>query len=125
MQAKSGTGKTCVLAVLALEALVSAPPAGRCRALVLAPTREVAVQVAQVISAIGVEVPGKSAGRTVVKSVEMFCISWPNVICSLCARLQICTLIVTFAYVSDRKDTPRRITGIIPQQRAHVAWLGP
>ncbi|KAF0307929.1 putative ATP-dependent RNA helicase DDX20 [Amphibalanus amphitrite] len=58
VQAKSGTGKTCVLAVLALEALVAAPPSGRCRALVLAPTREVAVQVAQVITAIGVEVPG-------------------------------------------------------------------
>ena len=58
MQAKSGTGKTCVLAVLALETLVSAPPSARCRALVLAPTREVAVQVAQVITAIGAEVPG-------------------------------------------------------------------
>ncbi|XP_037085582.1 probable ATP-dependent RNA helicase DDX20 [Pollicipes pollicipes] len=58
VQAKSGTGKTCVLAVLALELLAAAAPSGRCQALVLAPTREVAVQVAQVVAAIGSHVPG-------------------------------------------------------------------
>jgi ATP-dependent RNA helicase DDX20 len=50
-QAKSGTGKTCVLAVVALKAVDPTVP--RPQAIVLAPTREVAVQLAQVIAAIG------------------------------------------------------------------------
>ncbi len=47
-QAKSGTGKTCVFAVLALEALRPPPLPGAGllpQVLVLAPTREIAVQV--------------------------------------------------------------------------------
>jgi ATP-dependent RNA helicase DDX20 len=50
-QAKSGTGKTCVLAVVALKAVD--PSVRRPQAIVLAPTREIAVQLAQVITAIG------------------------------------------------------------------------
>lgn len=51
VQAKSGTGKTCVFAVIALEMVnVSAPTT---QVLVIAPTREIAVQITQVINAIG------------------------------------------------------------------------
>lgn len=56
VQAKSGTGKTCVLAVVALEAVSAASPATQ--VLVLAPTREVAVQVSQVVATLAVAMPG-------------------------------------------------------------------
>lgn len=50
-QAKSGTGKTCVFAVVVLESLC--PERSVPQAVVLAPTREIAVQIGQVLSAIG------------------------------------------------------------------------
>lgn len=56
VQAKSGTGKTCVLAVIALESVSAVSPATQ--VLVVAPTREVAVQVAQVISSLSVSMVG-------------------------------------------------------------------
>lgn len=57
-QAKSGTGKTCVFVVAVLESLLAAqPPAarrpGKPHALVLVPTRELAVQVREVFVAVG------------------------------------------------------------------------
>jgi len=55
-QAKSGTGKTIVFAVVALEALRVALRAPQ--ALVLAPTREIAVQICDVIRQIGDHVAG-------------------------------------------------------------------
>nr|WGF83056.1 DDX20 [Scylla paramamosain] len=58
VQAKSGTGKTCVLAVVALEAVSVASPATQ--VVVVAPTREVAVQVAQVVSTLASAMPGLS-----------------------------------------------------------------
>ncbi|XP_078454722.1 putative ATP-dependent RNA helicase DDX20 [Lampetra planeri] len=56
VQAKSGTGKTCVFATVALEALVSENLA--VQVLVLAPTREIAVQIHSVMLAIGAHVEG-------------------------------------------------------------------
>lgn len=51
VQAKSGTGKTVVFAVIALEAV--RPSKTRVQALLLAPTRELAVQTAAVVTAVG------------------------------------------------------------------------
>ncbi|XP_028652187.2 probable ATP-dependent RNA helicase DDX20 [Erpetoichthys calabaricus] len=56
VQAKSGTGKTCVFATIALDSLVLENPS--IQVLVLAPTREIAVQIHSVITAIGVEMEG-------------------------------------------------------------------
>ncbi|XP_032809892.2 putative ATP-dependent RNA helicase DDX20 [Petromyzon marinus] len=56
VQAKSGTGKTCVFTTVALEALVSENLA--VQVLVLAPTREIAVQIHSVMLAIGAHVEG-------------------------------------------------------------------
>ena len=50
-QAKSGTGKTCVFAVVVLESVRAERPVPQ--AVVLAPTREIAVQIGHVFSAIG------------------------------------------------------------------------
>ncbi|XP_033744677.1 probable ATP-dependent RNA helicase DDX20 [Pecten maximus] len=51
VQAKSGTGKTCVFSVIALEGLQTASFA--LQVLVLAPTREIAIQIWDVIRGIG------------------------------------------------------------------------
>ncbi|KAM9341958.1 putative ATP-dependent RNA helicase DDX20 [Pholidichthys leucotaenia] len=51
VQAKSGTGKTCVFCTIALDSLVLENPATQ--VLVLAPTREIAVQIHSVVMAIG------------------------------------------------------------------------
>ncbi|MGH0186025.1 UNVERIFIED_CONTAM: hypothetical protein FKN15_020004 [Acipenser sinensis] len=56
VQAKSGTGKTCVFTTIALDSLVVENPATQ--VLVLAPTREIAVQIHSVITAIGIEMEG-------------------------------------------------------------------
>ena len=65
VQAKSGTGKTCVFCVVALETVLvctsnKAKEIGACPtplAVVLTPTREIAVQVNEVMAAIGSEIP--------------------------------------------------------------------
>ncbi|XP_072025191.1 uncharacterized protein [Amphiura filiformis] len=51
VQAKSGTGKTCVFSVIALESLDV--QSNSTQVLVLAPTREIAVQIQEVIHSIG------------------------------------------------------------------------
>ena len=51
VQAKAGTGKTCVFSVIILESLDL--QCGNVQALVLTPTREIATQVQGVIQAIG------------------------------------------------------------------------
>ncbi|NWV50427.1 DDX20 helicase, partial [Daphoenositta chrysoptera] len=56
VQAKSGTGKTCVFATIALEAVLLESPATQI--LILAPTREIAVQIHAVITTIGVKMEG-------------------------------------------------------------------
>ncbi|NXK89841.1 DDX20 helicase, partial [Formicarius rufipectus] len=56
VQAKSGTGKTCVFATIALEAVLLESPATQI--LVLAPTREIAVQIHAVIATIGIRMEG-------------------------------------------------------------------
>ncbi|XP_055510834.1 probable ATP-dependent RNA helicase DDX20 [Leucoraja erinacea] len=56
VQAKSGTGKTCVFATIALDSLILENPATQI--LVLAPTREIAVQIHSVITAIGIKMEG-------------------------------------------------------------------
>uniref|UniRef100_H3BGM6 Probable ATP-dependent RNA helicase DDX20 n=1 Tax=Latimeria chalumnae TaxID=7897 RepID=H3BGM6_LATCH len=53
VQAKSGTGKTCVFSTIALDSLILENPSTQ--VLVLAPTREIAVQIHSVIIAIGIE----------------------------------------------------------------------
>lgn len=50
-QAQSGTGKTCVFAVAAVEAV--SPTVKALQALLLAPTREIALQTLAVVRAIG------------------------------------------------------------------------
>ena len=47
VQAKSGTGKTCVFSVIALENIIIESKA--LQVLILAPTREIAIQISQVI----------------------------------------------------------------------------
>ncbi|XP_069798060.1 probable ATP-dependent RNA helicase DDX20 [Narcine bancroftii] len=56
VQAKSGTGKTCVFSTIALDSLILENPATQI--LVLAPTREIAVQIHSVITAIGIKMEG-------------------------------------------------------------------
>ncbi|XP_072537712.1 probable ATP-dependent RNA helicase DDX20 [Salminus brasiliensis] len=56
VQAKSGTGKTCVFATIALDSLVLENAATQ--VLVLAPTREIAVQIHSVVMAIGSSMEG-------------------------------------------------------------------
>ncbi|KAK9514737.1 hypothetical protein VZT92_025429 [Zoarces viviparus] len=56
VQAKSGTGKTCVFCTVALDSLVLENPATQ--VLVLAPTREIAVQIHSVVMAIGCTMEG-------------------------------------------------------------------
>ncbi|KAL5013158.1 hypothetical protein ScPMuIL_007428 [Solemya velum] len=55
VQAKSGTGKTCVFTVIALESLQLESSA--VQVLVLAPTREIAIQIWEVIRSIGSAMP--------------------------------------------------------------------
>lgn len=56
VQAKSGTGKTCVFSVIALESLDLSSPSTQ--VLILAPTREIAVQIQETIRSIGCEMEG-------------------------------------------------------------------
>ncbi|XP_059150447.1 uncharacterized protein LOC131937218 [Physella acuta] len=56
VQAKSGTGKTCVFTVVALESLELSPVC--IQVLVLAPTREIAQQIQEVIKTIGLPMAG-------------------------------------------------------------------
>ncbi|XP_076064201.1 uncharacterized protein LOC143038623 [Oratosquilla oratoria] len=51
VQAKSGTGKTLVFTILALESVNTSSSA--CQVLIIAPTREIAVQITQVINEVG------------------------------------------------------------------------
>lgn len=54
LQAKSGTGKTLVFSILILESFKSDIDAPQ--SLVLAPTREIAIQIAEVISMLAINV---------------------------------------------------------------------
>ncbi|XP_064327946.1 probable ATP-dependent RNA helicase DDX20 [Phalacrocorax carbo] len=56
VQAKSGTGKTCVFSTIALDAVLLESPATQI--LILAPTREIAVQIHSVITTIGIKMEG-------------------------------------------------------------------
>ncbi|KFQ40715.1 putative ATP-dependent RNA helicase DDX20, partial [Mesitornis unicolor] len=56
VQAKSGTGKTCVFSTIALDAVLLESPVTQI--LILAPTREIAVQIHAVITTIGVKMEG-------------------------------------------------------------------
>ncbi|KAL9824590.1 LOW QUALITY PROTEIN: putative ATP-dependent RNA helicase DDX20 [Geothlypis trichas] len=55
VQAKSGTGKTCVFATIADAVLLESPAT---QILILAPTREIAVQIHAVITTIGIKMEG-------------------------------------------------------------------
>ncbi|XP_057282879.1 probable ATP-dependent RNA helicase DDX20 [Pezoporus wallicus] len=56
VQAKSGTGKTCVFSTVALDAVLLESSATQI--LILAPTREIAVQIHAVITTIGIKMEG-------------------------------------------------------------------
>ncbi|XP_069701300.1 probable ATP-dependent RNA helicase DDX20 [Periplaneta americana] len=56
VQAKSGTGKTCVFTIIALEMLLL--QSRSLQVLILAPTREIAVQIKHVIESVGSEMKG-------------------------------------------------------------------
>ncbi|XP_068015669.1 probable ATP-dependent RNA helicase DDX20 [Melanerpes formicivorus] len=56
VQAKSGTGKTCVFSTIALDAVVLENLSTQI--LILAPTREIAVQIHAVITTIGIKMEG-------------------------------------------------------------------
>ncbi|XP_060133130.1 probable ATP-dependent RNA helicase DDX20 [Zootoca vivipara] len=56
VQAKSGTGKTCVFSTIALDSLILESPVTQI--LILAPTREIAVQIHAVITTIGIKMEG-------------------------------------------------------------------
>ncbi|KAL1772119.1 putative ATP-dependent RNA helicase DDX20 [Sigmodon hispidus] len=56
VQAKSGTGKTCVFSTIALDSLILENYSTQI--LILAPTREIAVQIHSVITAIGIKMEG-------------------------------------------------------------------
>ncbi|XP_004689708.1 PREDICTED: probable ATP-dependent RNA helicase DDX20 [Condylura cristata] len=56
VQAKSGTGKTCVFATIALDTLILENLSTQI--LILAPTREIAVQIHSVITSIGIKMEG-------------------------------------------------------------------
>ncbi|KAJ8784708.1 hypothetical protein J1605_008059 [Eschrichtius robustus] len=56
VQAKSGTGKTCVFSTIALDSLVLENLSTQI--LILAPTREIAIQIHSVITAIGIKMEG-------------------------------------------------------------------
>ncbi|XP_005142913.2 probable ATP-dependent RNA helicase DDX20 [Melopsittacus undulatus] len=56
VQAKSGTGKTCVFSTIALDAVLLESSATQI--LILAPTREIAVQIHAVITTIGIKMEG-------------------------------------------------------------------
>ncbi|XP_066479870.1 probable ATP-dependent RNA helicase DDX20 [Tiliqua scincoides] len=56
VQAKSGTGKTCVFSTVALDSLILESPVTQI--LILAPTREIAVQIHAVITTIGIKMEG-------------------------------------------------------------------
>lgn len=57
MRAKSGTGKTLVFCIIALE--MTDVQISSTQALILAPTREIAVQISEVCSSLGCEIKGK------------------------------------------------------------------
>lgn len=57
MRSKSGTGKTLVFTILALETIDVSKNV--VQVLILTPTREIAVQIQDVIKKIGVFIPGK------------------------------------------------------------------
>ncbi|XP_055994974.1 probable ATP-dependent RNA helicase DDX20 [Sorex fumeus] len=56
VQAKSGTGKTCVFSTIALDTLILENLSTQI--LILAPTREIAVQIHSVITSIGIKMEG-------------------------------------------------------------------
>lgn len=56
VQAKSGTGKTCIFVVIALENVMLESPSTQ--TLILAPTREIAYQICEVVTSIGSALPG-------------------------------------------------------------------
>lgn len=57
IRAKSGTGKTLVFCIISLEMIDI--DISSVQVLVLAPTREIAVQIAQVFSSVACEIEGK------------------------------------------------------------------
>lgn len=52
VQSKAGTGKTCVFAIIALESL-QFNPQGNTQTLIVTPTREIAIQIHEVINLLG------------------------------------------------------------------------
>jgi superfamily II DNA/RNA helicase len=74
VQAKSGTGKTCVFTVVALEMLVVSSPS--LQVLILAPTREIAVQIEEVMKDVGSEMKGTYMEYITIVLLREF--AWQN-----------------------------------------------
>jgi superfamily II DNA/RNA helicase len=103
-QAKSGTGKTLVFVVAALEALLAsaaaAAPSPTPTALIVAPTRELALQIADVVRRVGAFVPSLAC-VTVLGGVP--------IAGDVAALAQPCSVLV---------GTPGRLRDLVCKQRA-------
>jgi len=69
IQAKSGTGKTLVFVIAALEYICESPDG---HTIILVPTREIAVQIVQVINSIALDIPGKNKKILLIKFFIFF-----------------------------------------------------
>lgn len=79
VQAKSGTGKTLVFGVICLESINT--EIDDLQALILSPTREIAVQTQQLLKQIGANVKGKFFIGISIFSIllnKFVCIIWNN-----------------------------------------------
>lgn len=67
VRAKSGTGKTAVFGVIALEMIDVQITS--VQAVILAPTREIAIQIKEVIASIGSEIKGNGYAYGIYKAL--------------------------------------------------------
>lgn len=61
MRAKSGTGKTAVFGIIALEMVDI--KISSVQVIILAPTREIAIQIKEVIASLGSDIKGNISNR--------------------------------------------------------------
>lgn len=128
-QAKSGTGKTCVFSVIALEAVK--PQAISVQVLVLAPTRELAVQIHDVITTIGrhtgvvvsLFIGGDSVGKSDVEAARTshIAVGTPGRIVDLIERKQLATSAVRLLILDEADKLVDG--GFRPQINAIIATL--
>lgn len=76
VRAKSGTGKTAVFGIIALEILdiqISSP-----QVLIIAPTREIAIQISNVLRTIGSEIQSISNSQNILHVLEKIFVTFVN-----------------------------------------------